>query len=133
MDRDPMAQPRRAYFTGYWLAWAALAVAAWFLDWWVVPVLIALFAIGEGPGVYYGNGRSLSSKFWAALGYGKLSDRKPWAYAAIVYICSMCLGAGLDYLGYDAEWCRIMALVSVLIGLGDWLWSHWTRNYGRKG
>ena len=133
MDRDPMAQPRRAYFTGYWLAWAALAVAAWFLDWWVVPVLIALFAIGEGPGVYYGNGRSLSSKFWAALGYGKLSDRKPWAYAAIWYIVFMLLGASLAYMDYDAQWCRIAAMIGVWLGLGDWLWSHWTRNYGRKG
>ena len=92
-----------------------------------------MFALGEAPGVFYGNGRSLSSKFWAALGYGKLSDRKPWAYAAIVYIVSMVLGAALAFLGYDATWCRIAAAVGVLAGLGDWLWLHWGRHYGSKG
>ena len=45
----------------------------------------------------------------------------------------MVLGAALAYMGYDADWCRIAALVGVLLGLGDWLWLHWAHNYGRKG
>ena len=115
------------------MLWAALCVACWFLPWWWVAVAIALFAVGEAPGVYYGNERSLSSKFWVAIGYGKYADRKPWAYAAIVYLASMTLGAGLAVLGYDSTWCRIMALVGVLLGVGDWLWSHWARHYGKAG
>ena len=132
-DRPSDAQPKRIYFTTYWLTWAALAVAAWFLDWWAVPVLIALFALGEAPGCVYGNGRSLSSKFWSALGHGRLSDRKGWAAGAILYIVFMVLGAGLDFMGYDAQWCKIAALVGVLLGLADWLYKHWTEHYGTKG
>ena len=99
----------------------------------MVPVVIALFALGEAPGVFFGNGRSLSSKYWAAIGYGKFSDRKPWAYGSILYIAFMVLGAGLYYMGYDARWCKIAALVGVVIGLADWLWKHWAKNYGTKG
>ena len=132
-DRPIDQFPKRTWFTIYWLAWAALAVAAWFVGYWLVPVVILLFALGEAPGVLFGNGRSLSSKFWSALGRGKYSDRKGWAEGAIVYIVFMVLGAGLAYMGYDAQWCKIAALVGVLLGLADWLRKHWTENYGSKG
>ena len=134
MKRAALEQPKAWYFTTYWLAWLTLCAVAWFVPGWsMVPILIALFALGEAPGVYLGNGRSLSSKFWQALGYGRLSDRKPWAYAAIWFICWMLFGAALSYQGLDVNWMKDVAAAGVFLCLGEWLLLHWSSHYGQRG
>ena len=94
-----------------------------------MAVLLALFAAGEGSGLFYGGnggGRTLSEHVWAITERGKLKHRYGWVMAFVLWnTCALMWAAFYTVLDWDGR--SVFAstgIVGGVLGLAWWLTKH---------
>ena len=125
MSRPPDATPHRKWWSWAWAAWTVASLFVYAPDSpWLVLVLLALFAAGEGSGLAYGGnggGRTLSEHVWAITERGKLKHRYGWV-AAFVSWQAFALLWGVFYAVLDWDGRALFASAGILCGVSGLAW-----------